>query len=202
MENPARTQQFLAILQQRKVALRETLARIFPQPTSFVGEFGSGHGHFLVAYAQAHPDSVCVGVDLERDRVERATRKQVRAKLPRLHFLQADARLFLESLPPETVFSRLFILFPDPWPKKRHHKNRLIQSSFLDEIRRRSSETTRIFFRTDHEPYFEAARVTFARHAAWEIADEPWAFEHETVFQSRAASFRSFVARPRSIVTS
>ncbi len=200
-ENMVGTTRFLAAMVQRKATLQKSLAPIVSSAHEMVCEFGSGHGHFLVAYAEAHPLTVCVGVDIDTDRVARANRKQARAKAPCLHFLQADANLFLEMLPAGIGFSRVFILFPDPWPKKRHHKNRLIQPAFLDAVRRRSSERTRIYFRTDHTPYFEQAHAVFAGHAAWQIVDEAWPFEYETVFQRRAASFHSLVAQPR-IVTS
>lgn len=195
--NSARSPRFLATLGERKDGLQRALAPIFSATTEFVCEFGSGHGHFLVAYAKAHPTDVCVGVDIDPNRTERANRKQVRAKASRLHFIQADAGLFLQMLPAAASFRRVFILFPDPWPKKRHHKHRLIQTAFLDELRRRSSAHTRIYFRTDYAPYFENALNCFTRHAGWEIAEEPWPFEHETVFQSRADSFQSLVAKPR-----
>jgi tRNA (guanine-N7-)-methyltransferase len=197
VENPARTERFLSLLEDRRAALRATFSTIFPQPASFVCEFGCGHGHFLVAYAQAHPNEFCVGVDIEGDRIERAARKQRRAKADHLHFIQADAGLFLETLPPGQLFRHVFILFPDPWPKKRHHKHRLIQPAFLDHIQLRATDETRIYFRTDYEPYFKDARATFEQHPHWQVTDEPWVFEHETVFQSRATSFRSLVVRPR-----
>jgi tRNA (guanine-N7-)-methyltransferase len=200
VENPVRTQQFLSVMAERKSALEASLAQIFPRPSHFVCEFGCGHGHFLVAYALAHPEKLCLGLDIEHARIERANLKQarVRSKAPHLHFLQADANLFLDTLPAGVTLSDSFILFPDPWPKKRHHKNRLIQPAFLDKLHARAIPATRIFFRTDHEPYFEAARATFVRHAGWEITDDAWPFEHETVFQSRAASPRSLVARRRA----
>ena len=195
--NPIRTGRFLATMEKRRSALQKSFQPIFSASKEIVCEFGSGHGHFLVAYAQANPLAVCVGVDIDSNRVERANRKQVRANASLLYFLQADAGLFLEMLPAGVSFSRVFILFPDPWPKKRHHKNRLIQSAFLDEVRRHSNESSRIYFRTDHTPYFEQAHGVFGHHASWQIVDEPWPFEYETVFQSRAASFHSLVARPR-----
>jgi tRNA (guanine-N7-)-methyltransferase len=200
-QNAVRTERFLTTMAERRSALAQSLAPIYSRSKEIVCEFGSGHGHFLVAYAHANPLSVCVGVDIDSNRVERATRKQVRARASRLHFLQADAGLFLEMLPADVTISRVFILFPDPWPKKRHHKNRLIQPAFLAEVRRHSTDCTRLYFRTDHAAYFEQAQSVFAQHAAWQIVDEPWLFEYETVFQSRAASFHSLVARPK-VVTS
>jgi tRNA (guanine-N7-)-methyltransferase len=197
MDELTREDRYHSIIHERKKSLTQLLTTIFPHPRNFVCEFGSGHGHFLVAYAQAHPNAPCIGVDIESDRVARAQRKQERAKATHLHFVQADARLFLEVLPAGAMFDAVYILFPDPWPKKRHHKHRLIQPSFLDVLRRHSTANTRLYFRTDFEPYFAEALAVFEQHAAWQVTDEPWPFEHETVFQRRAKSYRSLVARIR-----
>lgn len=200
-ELKVRGARFLAAMHERRAKLQKALEPIVAASKELVGEFGCGHGHFLVAYAEAHPADVCIGVDLDSNRIERACRKQARAKARHLYFLQADATLFLEMLPARASFSRVFILFPDPWPKKRHHKNRLIQSQFLDAVQRHANDRTRIYFRTDHEPYFEQAQRVFAQHTGWQLIDEPWPFEHQTVFQSRAESFCSLVAQPRKIAS-
>jgi tRNA (guanine-N7-)-methyltransferase len=196
VENPQRTHRFLAAIQERKTKLQTSLAELFPRPQKFVCEFGCGHGHFLVAYAQAHPATLCLGLDLEADRIARATRKQQRAQAAHLHFLHADAHLFLEALPAGATFTSVFILFPDPWPKQRHHKHRLIQPEFLDRLRQHSTDETRLYFRTDYQPYFAAAAAMIRQHPGWETTEGPWPFEHESVFQSRATAYHSFIARP------
>jgi tRNA (guanine-N7-)-methyltransferase len=122
-------------------------------------------------------------------------RKRDRAKLAHLHFLQAEAALFLEALPATARFSTLFILFPDPWPKLRHHKHRILQPEFLTAAAAHAAPGCQLCFRTDHLPYFQSALGVARAHPDWRITEEPWPFEHETVFQSRAASFHSFIAR-------
>ena len=79
-----------------------------------------GHGHFLSAYAAAHPKTYCLGVDLVTQRIERANRKQTRLALQNLAFLKADVVETLASLPPYVQLAGIFVLFPDPWPKTRH----------------------------------------------------------------------------------
>lgn len=196
MENLGPTIPFAAVLEERRRVLRRELVRALPAGCSFIWELGSGHGHFLTAYAQAHPEKLCLGVDLVGERVGRALRKRDRARLTNLHFFQADARLFLEVLPPEASIGATFILFPDPWPKLRHHKHRIIQPAFLATLADRSALAGRVYFRTDFEPYFEQARGTLAAHPRWRLREEPWPFEFETVFQSRAARYRSLIAEP------
>jgi tRNA (guanine-N7-)-methyltransferase len=181
----------------RRAKLKEQIESAFPPATRFVCEIGSGHGHFLTAYAKAHLDEVCVGIDIIGERVARANRKRDRAQLKHLHFFHAEARLFLETLPAAASISKVFILFPDPWPKTRHHKHRIMQSDFLTLLRSRVAADAEVYFRTDHRPYFDDAYASVQGHDQWRVTTTEWPFEHETVFQKRAETFSSFSAAPR-----
>lgn len=198
MDHPARTAAFRVLQESRRSDLQRTFATIFAEPKPVVLEVGSGHGHFLTAYAAAHPEKCCVGVDLAGDRVERAVRKRDRAGLSNLFFIQADVRLFLAALPAEIRMAEIFVLFPDPWPKLRHRKHRIIQPAFLSAASALAAPDCRFAFRTDHEPYYRDAHATIAAHPAWQLVEEKWPFEFETVFQSRAASHFSLLARHRA----
>lgn len=181
------------------MALRANLARIIPAGTPFVWEIGCGHGHFLAAYAAARRDQICVGVDQDVDRIRRATRKQVRARLTNLHFVRAEARMFLEAIPQGATLAAIYVLFPDPWPKRRHHKNRLLQPEFLQAMAARAGEGTPLFFRTDYEPYFREVEADLRADGFWRLdPGEAWPFEEATVFQNRAIAHRSLVARRRA----
>ena len=108
---------------------------------------------------------------------------------------ELQARLFLEVLPPDAGFSAIYMLFPDPWPKKRHHKYRLLQTEFLHDVAQRAGQGTPLFFRTDHLPYFTEAEMLLRDHPDWRsLGDQPWPFELATVFQQKAPSFQSLVA--------
>jgi tRNA (guanine-N7-)-methyltransferase len=186
---------YAAIISQRRIGLRNIFAQILSPGIPLVWEVGCGHGHFLTAYAANHPDRLCVGIDIVADRIERAERKSHRARLSNLHFLHADANDFLASLPEETRFSAIYMLFPDPWPKRRHHKNRLLQPKFLHAIAQRAGQGTPFHFRTDFEPYFTEARATFAIHPDWSLQPEAaWPFELPTIFQQKAATYHSLIA--------
>ncbi len=184
-----------AVLEARRADLVTALRHLLPPGSSkIVWEVGSGHGHFLEAYAKAHPQRVCVGIDIESDRVARARRKRDRAQLTNLHFLRAEARLFIETLPPEVQFSSVFVLFPDPWPKLRHHKHRVMQADFLTAVATRMSRGGRLFFRTDDPDYAVWTERLLREHPGWRLIADEWEFEHPTVFQSRAAEYRSLIA--------
>jgi len=194
-DNNAPDPAYLARMAERRESLRAEVARLLSAQPHFVWEIGCGHGHFLAAYAKAHPKELCIGIDINLDRARRATKKRDRAGLNRLHFLRAEARLFLEVLPPDARVSAIYLLFPDPWPKKRHHKYRLLQAEFLHEVAQRAGQGTPLFFRTDHAPYFMEVELLLREHPDWRsIGDQPWPFELATVFQQKAPSFQSLVA--------
>lgn len=173
------------------------MAAILPQGGPFVLEVGSGHGHFLTAFAEANPGRICVGIDLERDRVTRSLRKRDRAKLRNLGFLQGDAAMLLEILPTGATADLIFVLFPDPWPKLRHHKNRIMQGPFLTSLASKTLPGSHLCFRTDFEPYFRDVEETIRAHPDWALANAAWPFELPTVFQQRAEVYHSLVAQRR-----
>ncbi len=194
--NKPPSEEYLVRVSARKSELRAELEELLPKNSDFVWEVGCGHGHFLTAYSKAFPDRTCIGIDLIIDRIRRSERKRDRGGLERLHFFQAEAQLFYEVIPEGVEFSAIYVLFPDPWPKKRHHKNRLMQSKFLSAVALRAKPGVPLYFRTDYQPYFEATLEVFRQHPDWTVSTtEPWPFEYETVFQSRAPSFQSLVAR-------
>jgi tRNA (guanine-N7-)-methyltransferase len=197
VENAARTAEYRARLDERRGKLRAEMSAILPHGGPFVLEVGSGHGHFLTAFAEANPGRVCVGIDLEQDRVTRSVRKRDRAKLGNLNFLRGDAAMLLEVLPAEAAADLIFVLFPDPWPKLRHHKHRIMQGHFLTSLANKTLPGSQLCFRTDFEPYFRAVEETIRAHPDWTLADAPWPFELSTVFQQRAAVFHSLVTLRR-----
>lgn len=190
------------IRDQRLAALREEFFPRLPLASgqALTLELGCGHGHYLTAFAAAHPREFCVGLDLLADRIERAERKAKRAGLANLAFVQAEASLFLSALAalsstretsglPPVRLRRVFVLFSDPWPKRRHWKHRVMQPALLDALAALAAPDARLHFRTDHPEYFDFARDVVAAHSRWRTAapdEEPWPFEHVSVFEERA----------------
>ncbi|HTT57084.1 MAG TPA: methyltransferase domain-containing protein [Opitutaceae bacterium] len=187
---------FEAVRTGRRDALRAEIAAAWPvAPARLVLEIGCGNGHFLTAYAAAHPDQTCAGLDLRLERIVKARRKRDRAGLDRLHFFRCDALDFLAELPADVRLADIFMLFPDPWPKKRHHKHRLLKPALLDTLAARAGQGSRFFFRTDFKPYYDEAAGIVAAHTAWALLPPgPFPFEHPTIFQARAVTFHSLGA--------
>jgi len=174
----------------------ERLAEGMPK-NGLMLELGCGHGHWLAAYAEGHPETLCVGVDLITKRIERANRKKRKRNLPRLHFIKADATECLEAMPQGVVVNETILLFPDPWPKKRHHKRRLINDAFLSLLAKRSLVGSKLYYRTDHEDYFLWTKERVIKHKAWRLLSENqlWPLEHETYFQNMLPQYKSIVSQ-------
>jgi tRNA (guanine-N7-)-methyltransferase len=182
------------LIVERREQLGKTLAPVLPPGASFVWEVGCGHGHFLTSYAAAHPSALCIGIDIASDRVGRGLRKRSRSGLGNLHFLHADATDFLAALPANATIAAAYVLFPDPWPKRRHQKHRLLNPEFLDRLGHHMGQGSRLYFRTDFEPYFIDTQQLLGARSDWRLTDDPWPFEASTVFQERAATYRSLIA--------
>lgn len=178
--------------------LRSAIALLLKEPVGTgpgVLELGCGHGHYLTEFARVHPQYRCLGVDFCRDRIRRAERKQIRAGLLNLRFFRAEARQFLMSLPPDALVSQVLVLFPDPWPKRRHRKNRLVTPDLLTCLADISAPLGRFYFRSDVADYVSDVRTAVERNPRWTLlADELLPVESPTVFQLRAGSFGTVVA--------
>jgi tRNA (guanine-N7-)-methyltransferase len=192
---PARPAEHASHIVDRRAELRRALAELVEPSSRFVWEVGSGHGHFLVAYAKVHPTEKCIGIDIMSDRIARADRKRDRGRLENLRFARADADDFLAVMPERARFTSIFILFPDPWPKRRHHKNRVVKAEFLAAVAARAQKGAPLYFRTDHEPYFKDVAALLSAHPNWsKPATTEWPFDEATVFQKRAEHHFSLVA--------
>jgi len=187
----------------RHSQLKAMLKALLNGKSEITLEIGCGHGDYLTAYGQANPKEFCVGVDILAKRLRKADNKRQKRGLNNVLFVKTEGNELLEALPEETKLGKIFVLFPDPWPKRRHEKNRLIQANFLESIATYSAEGTQLFIRTDHDGYYEWAKEQIASSQHWrEDTDATWPFEQETFFQKLADKHRSVIARrrPASII--
>jgi len=164
--------------------LRANLEAFLPEGSAITLEIGCGHGHFLTAFAEAHAETFCLGIDLVSKRIRKATLKGDKRGLDNLLFMKAEVTEFLEAWPPSCEVGTLFVLYPDPWPKKRHEKNRILRSAVLDQLARISSPAAMLHFRTDDPRNFAWVREVLTAHPRWRIQEAfPWPFESPSFFQ-------------------
>ena len=161
-----------------------------------VFEAGCGHGHWLTDYAEVNPSVFCIGIDLISWRIRKGNEKKVKRGLKNLQFYKAELSEFLGALPAAIRFDRTILLFPDPWPKAKHHRRRMIQPSFLDEVARRTERGGEFCFRSDDLPYFDWTVEHLTEHSEWEIDQlAQWPYESETYFQNLMDEHHSLVAK-------
>jgi len=115
-------------------------------------EIGFGGGEHLAAQAEAHPEIGFIGCEVFENGVARLLSDVARRRLRNVRLWPDDARLLLERLPPATI-DRVFILFPDPWPKLRHHKRRLVARPTLDRLAEIMAAGTELRLATDDPSY-------------------------------------------------
>jgi len=137
-------------------------------------DVGCGKGRFLRARAATRPGVNFLGVDRMRGRMHKLDRKLVRDGLRNVRLVQLEAAYVVERmLPPESVRA-YYVFFPDPWPKRRHHRRRLFGPAFLDAVHRTLEPDGRIHVATDHLDYFATIRDVLEADPRF---DETAAFE-------------------------
>jgi tRNA (guanine-N7-)-methyltransferase len=118
-------------------------------------EIGVGKGRFLRERASAVPQHAFLGLEKSRKWIRVAEEKLKKAGLSHVHLVQCYVEGFLEQYVPDVAVHQYHILFPDPWPKKRHLKRRLIQERFLREIYRTLEWGGSLNVATDYKSYFD-----------------------------------------------
>ena len=118
-------------------------------------EIGTGKGTFLTDRAKARPDVNFFGVEWANWFYRYASDRLRRNGCFNARMVRAEAGYFLAEFVADRSVSVLHVYFPDPWPKKRHHKRRLVQEPFLRQAERILAPGGRVQIVTDHEGYFE-----------------------------------------------
>ncbi len=120
-------------------------------------EIGFGNGEHLVALAGRHPERDFLGIEVHRPGIGHLLLALEQHALSNVRVICHDAVEVLQWQLPAASLDEILILFPDPWPKKRHHKRRLVQSAFVQLIAERLRAGGRLHLATDWEPYAQQA---------------------------------------------
>ncbi|HEX5221442.1 MAG TPA: tRNA (guanosine(46)-N7)-methyltransferase TrmB [Verrucomicrobiae bacterium] len=152
---------------------RLSLKQLFTRDQPLEVELGCGDASFLAAYAAQHPERNFLGVERLLGRIRKLDRKGRRAGLTNLRGIRIESAYFLEYLLPPSVTSALHIYFPDPWPKLKHRRHRLINGSFPGLACRALSSQGVIYLRTDDEDYFRQMTEVFAGDQRFRAVETP-----------------------------
>ena len=134
-------------------------------------EIGSGKGTFLTEQAKARPEINFFGIEWARWFWRYASDRLRRNHCTNAYAVRAEASFFLTEFVPEGSLSVLHIYFPDPWPKARHHKRRLLQAKFMPLVDRVLKPGGRLQVVTDHQGYFEENIEPAVRGSTLQVVD-------------------------------
>ena len=127
----------------------------FPRPAPLTVEIGFGDGDHLLTAARQHPEQNFLGIEVYPAGIARLMMAAAEAGTKNLKIIRHDATEVFTKLPPESLH-KVLILFPDPWPKKRHHKRRLVQPDFMSIVASRLRPGAQLHLATDHQEYATA----------------------------------------------
>jgi tRNA (guanine-N7-)-methyltransferase len=143
-------------------------AALMPDATEVWLEIGFGGGEHMAAQAAAHPHVLLIGAEPFRNGVASALRHISEQSLANVRLHDADARDLMARLPAASL-ARVFILFPDPWPKARHHKRRLVQADTVADLARLLGSGGALRFASDWADYVDWTLERFAAHPAFRL---------------------------------
>jgi len=130
-------------------------------------EIGFGMGQSLIHMAQHAPDNNYLGIEVYRPGVGHLLRHLDQQGVGNVRVACADAVEVLERNVPTDSLAALYLFFPDPWPKKRHHKRRIVQPAWVELVRSRLQPGGRLHMATDWEPYAEWMREIMQSAKGW-----------------------------------
>lgn len=149
------------------------LAALFPKPQALEVELGCGDASFLVEYARRRPQTDFIGVERLLGRIKKLDRKGRRAGLTNLRGVRIESAYFLRYLLPPHAAAALHIYFPDPWPKKKHRKHRLINEGFPALARAALAPGGVVYLRTDDADYFGQMTGVFGASREFQKVETP-----------------------------
>jgi tRNA (guanine-N7-)-methyltransferase len=149
--------------------LNATFGRRAPR----VLEIGFGDGTALLAMAQAHPEQDFLGIEVHEPGIGRCLLGLERAGLNNVRLIREDAVLVLGGWLAPGCLERVNLFFPDPWPKKRHHKRRLVQPAFPDLVAGVLKPGGLLHLATDWAPYAEQMEQVLAASAQFAAISGP-----------------------------
>ncbi len=157
---------------------------LFPPPIAAVWlELGFGGGEHLAAQAEAQPAIGMIGAEVFENGIAKLVREVDRRGLANVRIFADDARALVAALAPASI-ARTFILFPDPWPKERHKKRRIVSQPFLDALARALADGSELRLATDDMDYARAMLERVIDHA-----DFRWLATSARDWRERAADW-------------
>jgi len=128
--------------------------RVFARKAPLVVEIGCGGGRTIMSLALAHPEWNCLGIEQAGEYYMLMRERAERRRIPNFRCGRIDAAYLINRFFPDACVDQYHIYFPDPWPKKRHRKRRLLNEGFCADIKRTLKPGCPLYFATDHAEYY------------------------------------------------
>ncbi len=129
------------------------IPKLFPHTGRVIAEIGFGMGEATIGIARDRPDLGILGIEVHLPGVARLLREMERQDVPNIRIIRCDAAEVFRTMIPDASLEGIHIFFPDPWPKKRHHKRRLIRKPFPELLARKLRPGGYLCAATDWEEY-------------------------------------------------
>lgn len=151
------------------------LNQIFPEKTKVIMEIGSGMGEATAQIAKANPEVGYVAVEMHSPGLAALLILINQMELENIKLIREDATYLLANHIPDNSLDGIHLLFPDPWPKNRQHKRRIVQSEFIEMVGRKLKQGGFIHIATDWQPYADWIKVRFDKSGSFSggVVDRP-----------------------------
>ena len=151
------------------------LNQIFPEKTKVIMEIGSGMGEATAQIAKANPQVGYVAVEMHSPGLAALLILINQMELENIRLIREDATYLLANHIPDNSLDGIHLLFPDPWPKNRQHKRRMVQSEFIEMVGRKLKPGGFIHIATDWQPYADWIKVRFDKSDSFSggVVDRP-----------------------------
>ena len=151
------------------------LNQIFPEKTKVIMEIGSGMGEATAQIAKANPEVGYVAVEMHSPGLAALLILINQMELENIRLIREDATYLLANHIPDNSLDGIHLLFPDPWPKNRQHKRRMVQSEFIEMVGKKLKQGGFIHIATDWQPYADWIKVRFDKSGSFSggVVDRP-----------------------------
>ena len=151
------------------------LNQIFPEKSKVIMEIGSGMGEATAQIAKANPQVGYVAVEMHSPGLAALLMLINQMELENIKLIREDATYLLANHIPDNSVDGIHLLFPDPWPKNRQHKRRIVQSEFIEMVGRKLKPGGFIHIATDWQPYADWIKVRFDKSGSFSggVVDRP-----------------------------
>ena len=148
------------------------LAEAFLYPDrKLIADVGFGSGESLLSMANNYPEANFVGIEVYSSGIGSALNQIHKSNLTNLKIIEADVFQLLETSIVDKTFNAIVFLYPDPWPKRKHHKRRLLSEGFLNLLFDKIKTNGLVFCKTDWEDYYYQIEEVFSSDTAWASED-------------------------------